>query len=404
MTRAGPARAVLFTSLLAGVAQAGPMAYVSTTTGLRKLDLDTGRAQRISDVGPNGWFQALAFSPNGELFGATAGGGSVYRIDPATGVQTLVGDTGLGSIEGLDFNGNVLVASDFGRPATLYSIATATARPLVTESEGIGVVRTLAILDPATAVVSAERQGGAEDRSILRTIDLRTGESAKLTEITGVGAPADEFGSQLITGMDFAPDGSLYAVAGGGTVVRVDLAEVGFVRIAEIGPFNLGFSIAPQDVVSIPLPPAPPAAMPSPPFVQSAAAAGPITEAESTPRPIAPRSDPTRPFPGRSPPRSFHAAPSGRAASRSLCLSSPPSQGWCWSLPAMTHAAGPSGATFSRFTPRGHSCARGAGRSFMTSTPSGASSVTTTWRAQVDSTSPSSRCRTSGICRASSMK
>ena len=247
--------AALWVLVCAVGASAGPVAYVSSAAGLRRVDLGSGRVEFVGELDLDERVVGLAFSPSGELFG-TGSLGSLYRIDPATARVTFVGETGLSTVEGLDFDGDTLVGSDFERASTLYGIDTSTAglRQIVTESNAVGVVRALAVIDATSVLVGGERQDGAVDRTVLRRVDLRTGSSTVLSEVTGVGVPGQGFASQLVTGMDFDADGMLYGVAGGGTVVRIDSADGSVTLIADTGPFNLGFAIAPREAVVIPLP------------------------------------------------------------------------------------------------------------------------------------------------------
>jgi hypothetical protein len=78
---------------------AGPITYV-VSAGLTgngqfgTLDLFTGVYQQIGPVEPDGYF-GLAAGPNGSLLAGTYAA-NVDSINPATGVPTLIGPTGLG--------------------------------------------------------------------------------------------------------------------------------------------------------------------------------------------------------------------------------------------------------------------------------------------------------------------
>src|SRR5262245_42633463 len=91
------------TSLFAVTASAGPIGFATdTSTGLDSIDLGSGTATLIGTT--NVFFEGLAISGGGQLYG-TDGGGDLYSLNTSTGVATLIGGTGLGNIEGLDFNG-----------------------------------------------------------------------------------------------------------------------------------------------------------------------------------------------------------------------------------------------------------------------------------------------------------
>lgn len=79
--------------------------YATGFNTLYRIELETAQATRIGAVGALGFndVEGLAFAPDGTLYGvadATAGSGSgltdlLVRINPATGVGTLVGPLGL---------------------------------------------------------------------------------------------------------------------------------------------------------------------------------------------------------------------------------------------------------------------------------------------------------------------
>ena len=80
---------------------------------LYAVDRETGFASRIgstrvvdpSDRGFSGFFMALAFAPDGSLYGANVN--SLFRIDPYTGKATKVVDlVGVESVMGLTFDGD----------------------------------------------------------------------------------------------------------------------------------------------------------------------------------------------------------------------------------------------------------------------------------------------------------
>jgi DNA-binding beta-propeller fold protein YncE len=101
-------------------------------------------------------FVGLAFSPlNGNLYGLTLDGASVYLIDPSDGDVTLVGSTGIASprccLGGLSFrpDGALFAAlADFG-DATLYQINTATGAATMIGDMGFESVSGIAFFDAA---------------------------------------------------------------------------------------------------------------------------------------------------------------------------------------------------------------------------------------------------------------
>ena len=76
------------TSLLAS-----PVAYVTNGLQFGAIDASTGAFQQIGPDYPEG-SEGLAAGPNGRFF-AVGYSGNLYSIDPATGMTTLVGPTGM---------------------------------------------------------------------------------------------------------------------------------------------------------------------------------------------------------------------------------------------------------------------------------------------------------------------
>ncbi|HEY6928960.1 MAG TPA: hypothetical protein VJA66_04710 [Thermoanaerobaculia bacterium] len=70
----------------------------------RLVTLNPANGAALSTVGLLAFFGALAFRPSdGALFGSTGDDHQIYRIDPATGSRTLVGDTGKNFVGALAF-------------------------------------------------------------------------------------------------------------------------------------------------------------------------------------------------------------------------------------------------------------------------------------------------------------
>jgi hypothetical protein len=132
--------------LFHGALNAGPIVYV-VSAGLTgngqfgTVDLATGSYQQIGPVEPDGYF-GLAADPNGSLLAGTYAA-NVDSINPATGVPTQIGPTGLGpcvipspacgantdntlgglagTIYGTDFHNNVYTINPLTGAATLLS-------------------------------------------------------------------------------------------------------------------------------------------------------------------------------------------------------------------------------------------------------------------------------------------
>lgn len=98
----------------------GQSAYaVDNNEDLYNVNLATGNATLIGNTGF--FLEGLALSPTNQLYG-TDSSGNLVSVNLATGAGTLVGNTGLGNIEGLDFAGSLLWATDFNAPASFNEL------------------------------------------------------------------------------------------------------------------------------------------------------------------------------------------------------------------------------------------------------------------------------------------
>jgi PEP-CTERM motif len=154
----------------------------------------------------------LALSPSNQLFG-TNFKGDFYSVNTSTGAATLIGSTGRGSIDGLDFNGSTLLAVNFvsGAP-TIFSIDTATGATttVTTALSSTGFVRAMAVLDANTVLVSGDGTGAGPT---LYSINLTTGAVNTVGLLHTMGS---------VAAMDFLSDGKLYGVDAGGIRYLID--------------------------------------------------------------------------------------------------------------------------------------------------------------------------------------
>jgi hypothetical protein len=93
-------RLIVLLALFTVSANAGPLVYIVSAgiTGAGQfgtVDLTTGAFQQIGPLEPDGYF-GLAPGPNGALLSLTYAG-NLDSINPATGVPTRIGATGLGA-------------------------------------------------------------------------------------------------------------------------------------------------------------------------------------------------------------------------------------------------------------------------------------------------------------------
>lgn len=125
---------------------------------LYAVDRGTGLASRIGSTGVldpsdpsgfSGFFMALAFAPDGTLYGANTN--SLFSIDPSTGQATKVVDfVGVALVMGLaiDSDGNFYVSNFLPPPSTIYTVnvATGVATPIL--NTGLPMVHNIAFKAP----------------------------------------------------------------------------------------------------------------------------------------------------------------------------------------------------------------------------------------------------------------
>jgi hypothetical protein len=232
-------RRILLSAVILGVcssASAAPFGFgIATDQNLYSIDLGAATATLI---GPtlDGFFEAIALSPGGQLFGTNTGG-QLYSIDPNTGLSTFIGATGRGNIEGLDFLGDTLIGIDFAAVPTVFSInpANASTVDIVTSLVPTGATRAMTVLDANTLLIRSDL-GGA---NVLRSLNLNTGASVVIGDMGG--------GHGLIPGLDFAVDGNLYGLAEDGSVLLINPANASNVVIGNTGEqFWLALAAAQQ--------------------------------------------------------------------------------------------------------------------------------------------------------------
>jgi hypothetical protein len=206
-------------------AHAAPIAYgIGTDNTLYSIDLATATKSAIGPTGVSNFMEGLAQAPTGQLY-STDSSGQFYEISTTTGAATLIGDTGRGNTEGLDFNGSTLLGSDFATTVTIFSInptTAATANVVTATTSSNGVVRAVAASDPNTILM-------VEDASsnFLTSLNLTTGVRTVIGDLGQSG--------QFILAMDFASDGNLYALSSSGNEYIVNPATAGLTLIGNTG-------------------------------------------------------------------------------------------------------------------------------------------------------------------------
>ena len=217
---------------LSTVAVAAPIGFAVDTTGtLHTIDFGTGTATPLGSItGLLGFQESLAMSPGGVLYLADTSG-RLYTVNTTTFAATLIGATGLGNIEGLDFNGNTLLASDFAGTPTIYSLNLGNAAPtaVVTAASPTGAFRSMSVLD-ANTVIGRGDIGGRMYR-----INLTTG------AVTTLAAGISVFGQDVLS------DGGLYGLSSGGLLVTIDPLTGTVATIGDTGSqFWLGLAAIPE--------------------------------------------------------------------------------------------------------------------------------------------------------------
>lgn len=263
------------TALLPLSALAEPVGYAAGFNRLYRIDLATGQATSIGDIGFND-VEGLALDANGVLYGvadATAGSGSgltdfLIRIDTTTGVGTLVGPlSGLGGAGpggnldyGLAFtcDGRLWVSSDSTTQVWEVNPANATTRLVGSSGRSLSGLAARGnrlyglSVDPAPA---------------LYTINLDDAQATSVGPIN-VGGIVDD------AGLDFDAAGQLWAVldpeptdlgpsrvarlnttTGAGTIVSTSsLSSVALEGLAISAPGGCTVQPVASDVSSVPGP------------------------------------------------------------------------------------------------------------------------------------------------------
>jgi len=219
--------------VLAGVNAAQASLVGSETNDLFSLDAISGAATFIGAVDPvtSLSIQGLAHDPlTGTLYGTDTAGDQLVRIDPTTGLATVIGPhVNVASVNGLAFdpNANVLYGADSGIDS-LVRIAPTTGLATVVGNFGwAGNVDMSGLaFDPTTNTLYGNDVQAVNDRLF------------RINTVTGVASAIGNVGVEGVTGLAFDPNtNTLYGVAGAGTdsLVTLDTATgVGTI----VGPYS----------------------------------------------------------------------------------------------------------------------------------------------------------------------
>jgi hypothetical protein len=217
---------------------------IDNSRDLYLIDLGAGTTTLIGNTGMSTQPQSLALSPSGQLFAGDVNGG-LWSISTADASSSIIGNTLLGVIEALDFNGNRLIGSNQSTRSgpRLFDIDTTTAAPtpFTSFTTDVDITRALATLNSNTMLIST---AGASP-STLRSVDVTSG------VVTDIG-PLTPRPSFPVTAMDFARDGNLYGLTFLGDVLQIDPSDASTTLIGNTGNFWLGLATVPQTCVQPP--------------------------------------------------------------------------------------------------------------------------------------------------------
>jgi hypothetical protein len=201
---------------------------VATDSNLYSVDLSTATATVIGSTGIANLMEGLALSAGGTLYG-TDTAGNLYTLNTSTGAATLVGLTGAGDIEGLVFNGNTLLGSNYtSSPTTIYSINTSNASTTTVTTASVGNwVRGMTLEDSNDVfVVSGPCSVPPCTSSELSSINLSTG------VVTAIGALVDD--SEIFAAIAYT-NGVLYGLDSAGNEFTINTSSGGLTLVGSTG-------------------------------------------------------------------------------------------------------------------------------------------------------------------------
>jgi hypothetical protein len=208
------AMAILVLAVGSPTAAADPIAYFAATlssgeSGLLRMDLSNGEVTEVGPFGPGSVTTALAFAPDGTLYGMAldvGGGARLVTVDPATGAATLVteliltdpfGVFGAMTVDacGRLFAGGLMgvLGGELRDKLVAVDPTTGTIRELASGPEGLG---------PSALAARGETLFTVR-LNVLSILDPATG---GITPIGGTSVPGLDF--------DFAADGYLWGAIG----------------------------------------------------------------------------------------------------------------------------------------------------------------------------------------------
>ncbi len=226
----------LYVCALVATANAVPMGYgVAVDQNLYLIDLGGGTATLIGSTGHT--FEGVALSDGGVLYGTDLFG-RLFEISTTDASTTLIGDPGLGNMEGLDFNNGMLLASDFLTFPSIYQLSLTDATPtqVFTSTVQTGVIRSMATQSDNVMLVRVDGVGN-QSENFLNAVNIDT------DTVTPIG----DLGDYWTAGMDFADDGNLYGLSDEGVITMIDPATGSSTVVGDTGDqFWLDFTAIPE--------------------------------------------------------------------------------------------------------------------------------------------------------------
>ncbi len=211
--------------------------YGSNAAGeIHLIDLETGisLSSFVASIDPVSGIgvalQGLAIDTFGTTLYGSDQNGLLYSIDIATETIELIGDTGLESIEAMDFNldGTELWVTDFfsAPNPTIYSIDTSNASTTLVQTLHPGIngdVRTMSVDTTKDVLIANESFPIMEFQSV----DTDTLKAPPETNVTSIGVLDTDtnpfsFDEPKIAGMDRAINGKIYGLSNDGGVYIID--------------------------------------------------------------------------------------------------------------------------------------------------------------------------------------
>lgn len=200
----------------AALAQTSVVGFaVSNTDSARKLyriDFATGEATAIGPTGTSK-VEGLALSPSGDLFAVNPASSQLLKCSTDTGACTVVG-TLTGVAPSLSGNAGLAFAADgklyVGLNAALFRVDPATGAATFVGNTGVAIGGLAGIAPQANCASGLYALGSNTDRGKLFCVSTATGAVTSLTTLAGL-SPVDG-------GLDGLPDESaLYGVADNGS-------------------------------------------------------------------------------------------------------------------------------------------------------------------------------------------